>query len=106
MKIKTDCKLFWKHVRQNTKTNVTVNNLVKPDGTMTNSDLEKAEALNNHFVKVFTDEDTTNIPQFPSLEINSQLESINVREEETAKAIHEINPSKAQGPDNIHPPSN
>ncbi len=61
-KIKTDNKLFWKYVRQNTKTNITVKNLKKPDGTMTTCDLEKAETLNAHFANVFTEEECCECP--------------------------------------------
>ncbi len=90
-------------MRQNTNTNITVKNLKMDDNSMTTTDMEKAETLNTHFINVFTEEDTVNIPEFEDRPVTTKLENIIITREETLKAINEIKPSKAQGPDNIHP---
>ncbi len=52
---------------------------------------------------VFTDEDNTNIPEFTSRNVTDKCDTLRVTIEQTSKCISEIKPSKAQGPDNIHP---
>ena len=43
-----------------------VSQLSKEDGTLTDSDLEKAKVLNNFFSSVFVHEDNENVPEFKS----------------------------------------
>ncbi len=38
--------------------------------SLTTSDLDKAETLNTHFVSVFTQDDTDNIPEFEDKEVS------------------------------------
>ena len=60
----------------------------------------KAEALNQQFVSVFTNENTQNQPELkgePSPEISKQ----EITEEEIRKLLCNVNPKKANGPDNI-----
>jgi hypothetical protein len=60
----------------------------------------KAEALNQQFVSVFTEENMTNQPELkgnPSPDI-SHLE---ISEEGVKKLLSNVNPKKANGPDNI-----
>ena len=47
--IKNDPKSFWNYVRSKTKVKTAVGNLLKPDGSMTNNEAEKAEVLNIFF---------------------------------------------------------
>ena len=46
------------------KTRSTVADLKRPDGTMTETDVDKAEILNSYFTSVFTQETLENIPTF------------------------------------------
>ena len=75
--IKTNPKAFYQYVASKTKTKEGVSNLIKKDGTLTNSDLEKAETLNNFFSSVFTIEDKHNIPEF-SLRTDKTIDNVNI----------------------------
>ena len=66
MKAKINPKAFYKYA--NSKTRSGIGNLIKPNGTLTVDDREKAEALNSFFTSVFTQEDLINIPDFGSTE--------------------------------------
>ena len=48
---KTNPKSFWKYVNTKLKRTTGINNLMKPDGTLTDSDSEKANILNNFFLQ-------------------------------------------------------
>lgn len=100
--MKEDPKSFWKYVRDNTKTTVGIGKLTRPDGTATSNDSESAIALNDHFLSVFTIEDMINIPQFID-RTDVHIQTIPIDETKVEAAINSINPSKAQGSDNIHP---
>ena len=52
-KIKTDNTLFWKYVSSKTSTKSNVDSLKKPDGTLTATDQETANILNEYFSNVF-----------------------------------------------------
>ena len=56
-RIKTENKLFWSNVRNNTKTKSSVEKLMKPSGEACKSDQETANVLNNYFASVFETED-------------------------------------------------
>ncbi|XP_072037662.1 uncharacterized protein [Amphiura filiformis] len=60
--IKKNPKSFWKYVRSKTKTKTGIHDLEKEDGSFAHTDEDKAEILNKFFASVFTDEDTTDVP--------------------------------------------
>ena len=67
--VKNNPKSFYKYAPRNTpegnlKVTVTVGDLKGRNGTVAQSDKEKAEALNNFFASVFTQEDTSALPFF------------------------------------------
>ena len=62
--VKTNPKSFYKYARGKLKVLITVGNLKGRNGTVAQSDKEKAEALNNFFASVFTREDTSALPFF------------------------------------------
>jgi hypothetical protein len=67
---------------------------------ITEDSKSKAEALSQQFVSVFTEENMTNQPDLkgnPSPDI-SRLE---ISEEGVKKLLSNVNPKKANGPDNI-----
>ena len=76
-RIKDEPKLFWKFVREKRKTNISINILEKPDGHMTENNLEVADTLNNQFTSVFKEENIDNIPQLDEHEGNNYRNSIN-----------------------------
>ena len=47
---RSDPKYFWKYVQSQTKTNTGISPLMKENGEMAVSDMEKAETLNSFFL--------------------------------------------------------
>ena len=103
MNIKSNAKGFWKYVRNNTKTPASVTSLENADGSKTSSDKEAAETLNSHFVSVFTEEDTNTIVDFNSIRAVDPIETMDINDENILNVVSNIQPTKSQGPDNIHP---
>lgn len=101
--IKSDSKSFWNYVRAQSKTKSGISDLESSDGTMTTSDLEKAELLNSFFSSVFTNENTTHIPELAEREFHSELNNLNITPETVAKKLSKLNASKSPGIDAIHP---
>ncbi len=83
-KINEDTKLFWKYVRSKSKTKITINELEDENGNPTSDSQEKARLLNRYFISVFTNEDTSNIPNFEHKYHGEPLNNI-VIDEETVK---------------------
>ena len=71
------------------------------NGSNFTDDQEIAQELNRHFCTVFTKEEEP-IPDSHIHDCN-HLEDILINEQTTLKVLNEINPSKSQGPDEIHP---
>ena len=63
-KAKSNPKAFYKYVRSKVKTRSAVADLERPDETMTETDVDKAEILNSYFMSVFTQESLENTPTF------------------------------------------
>ena len=67
-KIAEECKNnpkgFWKYVQERTKVNTGINTLKTGKGGLAESDMEKAEVLNEYFASVFANEDITSTPDF------------------------------------------
>ena len=64
---------------------------------------ETANTLNDYFASVFKVENHDNIPNFEDRGFTQVVETVTISEELVAKAIDRLNPTKSQGPDNIHP---
>ena len=65
--VKDNPKAFWKYARSKTKTKSGISDLRKDNGSLTSTDLEKAEVLNRFFISVFTQENTETMPIYRSL---------------------------------------
>ena len=100
---KKEPKRFWKYVKQKTKSKSSIGNLLKTDGTSTETDSEKADELNSFFASVFTHENLSNIPIVQDLNFDRPLETIDVSLNQVEKLLHELNTTKSMGPDNMHP---
>ena len=100
--MKKNPKLFFRYVNSKIKSREGVSNLRKDDGNLTENDKEKTEVLNNFFQSVFTSEDKSNIPKFES-KTNNLLSSIKVTENDIFNSLKNLNITKSQGPDLIHP---
>ena len=96
-KFHTNPKALYGYMRDKSKSKQKISQLIKSDGTLTRSDGEVAEVLNNFFQSVFTSESDT-------IEIShdnvNYLSEVPITEFE---ALSSMKPNKAPGPDNLHP---
>jgi hypothetical protein len=77
--------------------------LLKKDNTTTTSNAEIGEALGDQFFSVFTREDTTNLPNFPSRNYTTVLSNVRFNTEQVNKALKALRVDKSPGLDNLHP---
>ena len=96
-------KRFWSYFRARSKTN-SVPDTVNLNGKQYTTPEEKAEAFNQFFYSTFTPDDGTT----PPLEAlgrttcnETSLDNICLSCDEVAKALANLDPQKARGPDNI-----
>ena len=61
LNIKHNPKAFWKYINSRLKVHPTIDDLQCPNGSTAHTDKDKAEALNNFFTSVFTQEDLSSI---------------------------------------------
>ena len=77
----------WKYIKSRKK-NSGIPNLKKKDNTFTKTAKEVAETLNEQYYSVFTNEDTSNIPNIPPKPLETPpLESFIVTEEDVLKGL-------------------
>ena len=86
-----------------TKFKSSIGNLLKTDGTSTETDSEKADELNSFFASVFTHEILFNILIVQDLNFDRPLETKDVSINQVETLLHELNTTKSMGPDNIRP---
>ena len=80
--------------------------LVNRDGATMTSDEQMAEELNKYFASVFTDEDTTVLPDAEPVFMGSEdeiLRNIEITEEIVAKYLFQLREDKASGADELSP---
>ena len=102
-KVKSNPKAFYNYANSKLKTRSNIADLEKSDGTTTKNDSEKAETLNDFFSSVFTDEDTSSIPEPPEHDIRINLEELHITIEGVFKKLSDLKPNKSPGPDGLHP---
>ena len=103
--IKSDPKLFYKYVKQKTRSKHEIGVLKNSEGKATESDEEIVELLNNRFSSMFTQECLLNIPT-PNTSTITQPMGFDIDTIETQQIealLNNINPEKSCGPDEIHP---
>jgi hypothetical protein len=104
-----ECKLnpkkFWKYVQGRLKVNTGISPLKQPDGSFAVDDQGKAETLNLFFSSVFTQEDTSNLPNLNDGEYSegSYLNEIRVTPQAVEAKLKDLNVNKSKGPDKIPP---
>ena len=101
--VKDQPKKFWAYVNSRTKTRSKIPPLQTDDGGKANSAAEKAEALNNFFSSVFTDESLDNIPDEGPVFRGDYLDIFEITPEMVLKKLQDLNPNKTPGPDGWHP---
>ena len=92
-------KRFWSYIKSTKRDSSGVSTLITNNESMESSK-QKAEALNKQFESVFTNEDMNNIPDLGKT-TTPDIRSINIKVEGVAKLLKNINPKKANGPDQI-----
>ena len=101
-KIKTNPKCFFNYVNSQLKPRECISNLKREDGSMTETDQEKAEVLNSFFSSVFVKENDEPIPEL-DVDIEKELNNIIITDNDMLDVLKNLNPSKSPGPDKIHP---
>ena len=98
---KTNPKKFYKYINSRTKVRVGISELHTAD-RRTISDEEKATALNDFFVSVFTNEDT-NPPTCDMHPVDTPCPDLKLTHEQVHDELRSLNESKSPGPDRLHP---
>ncbi len=101
-------KKFWKYAKSKMKMREGVSELRGPDDrdgtpTIAKTDREKAETLSGCFSSVFTDEPAGPTPQLPDRVIESPFEIPPITEKQIKEYLNNLDPTKAAGPDKVHP---
>ncbi|XP_071138515.1 uncharacterized protein [Mytilus edulis] len=92
-------KQFWRYVKSRKQESSGVSTL-NVDGQIKEDNTSKAEALNNQFQSVFTEEDMASFPNMGPSTIN-KINDIKIEEKGIAKLLKQLNINKASGPDKI-----
>ena len=99
--IKQDSKPFWKYINSQKADKQGIPTLVTKDNKSAETDAQKAEALNDQFTSVFTKTEYESVPL--EKDQTKEMPAITITVKGVEKILKGINPSKAKGPDNIHP---
>ena len=100
---KQNPKSFWSYYKSKTSTNPGISSLNDANGREGTDDQGKANLLNDFFCSVFTNEDLTNIPDPPTLNINKDFPNLVITKDMVLKKLKQLRINKSQGPDDIHP---
>ena len=99
--MKDNPNLYHGHCRRQLKTKQGVSNVIDGDGTLTETEEETAVALNSYYHSVFTyDDGRLPLPPFPA-QTNEKLSDVHISVEAVEKALTELKPNKAAGPDRV-----
>ena len=96
-------KVFWSYANSKLKTKPRLDDLQRSDGSLADSDKEKANILSDFFTSVFTREDLTHIPDISPPYNGVPLESVQAPPVIVANKLKQLRPDSSPGPDEIHP---
>ena len=101
---KSNPKSFWNYINSRLKSSHAIPNLIKPDGSLTENDNEKAHVLNNFFCSVFTSENDANVAPKPTISNPNipKLATLSTCENEVNKLLANLNVNKSPGLDGLH----
>ena len=101
---KTNPKALFQYIASKTKSKETITNLLRPDGTLSESTLEACEILNKYFASVFTEEGEGELPSFNKFtDTMTMLNDVTISTDDMCKTLKSLKVSKSPGPDEIHP---
>jgi hypothetical protein len=95
-------KRFWSYVKGKRQENTGVSPLKDSEGYIKSDSRSKAEILNHQFHSVYTQENTSNIPDMGRQRVPI-MESIHVTNNGVLKLLRDLDPHKAAGPDEVPP---
>ena len=101
--VKNNPKVFYQYVSRKSKPKESVSNLRRADGSLTESNAEKAKVLNEFFSSVFTQEPDKDLPEFNLEGMIPEVSTVEISETQVKKALLNLKPAKSPGPDGIHP---
>ena len=102
--LKGNPKQFYQYVSSKLSKKDPIPELTDDNGTKTTSDEEKSTLLNNYFSSVFTNENTSNIPNFEKIiDESNTISNAEVTIEEMTSLLKNLKPDKSPGTDEIHP---
>ena len=95
--IKSNPRYFYSYAKRFSKTKSTVSPLRNADGDLTNDPQQKADLLQDQYVKVFSDPAQADVDEClkhvkPDLGDTTELSDITINEENIIKAIQELDP--------------
>jgi hypothetical protein len=93
-------KRLWTYVKSKKNDQIGIPALKDPAGRTVSDDAEKASLLNSFYSKVFTAENTSNIPS-PGGQPFPAMPNIDITVQGVSAQLKRLNPKKAQGPDEI-----
>jgi hypothetical protein len=94
---------FFSYIKQKTKTRTGIGPLKDGMGRIVQDHAGMANLLNNFFSSVFTQEDTTNVPEPEGQGSRAKLEWIKITEKAVKEKIKRLRTDAAAGPDGIGP---
>ena len=102
--LKQNCKPFYAYLRSKRVMKSKVCSLLKPDGSLTKTDQDTAEALATAFASVFVKEPAGPLDRhcYPNVE-GTEIGDIVINYDNVKHELSKLDISKSQGPDDIHP---
>ena len=98
-----NAKGVWKYIKSRKK-NSGIPNLKRKDNSFTKTAKEIAETLNEQYYSVFTEEDTSSIPDIPNKPLQTDpLQSFTITQDDVTKALRNLRTDKSPGIDGINP---
>ena len=92
-------KCFWSYVKLKRTDNIGIPTL-KTGTNVCNSDIDKAESLNKHFHSIFC-KPKRNITLFDGVSPFQSIPSLSIDACGVLSQLRQLNPNKAQGPDEL-----
>ena len=94
---------FWKYIRARRQNDHSIPTLYVNDQPI-NSPKDKSDALNNHFISVFTKEDLSKVPNIEDVEVTiPNISPIIFTQSGIQHLLSTLDVSKASGPDRVSP---
>ena len=101
---KDNPKAFFAHVNNRKPVKNTIGPLKDRTGSIISSDEGMANILNEYFVSVYTEEDTSEIPVVPIVyRGNNPLRKIEITVDKVKMKLKKLNSNKSAGPDGFYP---